>query len=294
MAQVTITQANFMTKVDNYLHDTITGTTSSAGNADKKDLIDSELIHYANDYFNGWWVYVASQLRRISDFQTATGTVEWLTATTAQIGASAAYELHRHNRDKKLISANQALVLAYPWYYSQVEDESTLTGTGSTDTEYQVPATFTEFPEQIAYKVEETNDIEYFDITNFKTRKAAGTMYFYADITLGEPILLVGKTYLTQFTSSASSTTELDNSQADVVAMLAASLFCRELSATANTRDAGRYHDLEKEYKDMFDEHVEKLAEPRLTRDELDYSWLTGVEKESFRDTARGSITHQL
>ena len=283
MAQVTITKANFMTKVDNYLNDNWASTTTSAGNADKKDLIDSELIHYANDYFNGWWVYVASQLRRVSDFQTATGTVEWLTATTAQVGSGVAYALHRYDRNKKIAAAQQALTLAYPWFYSQVEDETTLTGTGSGATEYQVPATFTEFPEKIYYKViTNTTDIEYVEVLDFKTRKAAGVNYFYADITTGEEILLVGKTYLTQFTSVDTSTTELDDSQANVVAMLAASIFCRMMSSTMNTKDAGRYDSLAQRYETMYEEHVKKLAEPRLTETELDFSWITGVESETF------------
>ena len=175
MAQVTITKANFMTKVNNILNDGMTGTTSSAGNADKKDLIDSELSHYKDDYFNGWWVYVASQLRRVSDFTSATGTVDWVTATTAQVGASTAYELHRFDRDKKIVAANQALSMSFPWFYSQVEDETTLTGTGSGATEYEVPAAFTEFPEKIFYKIiTNTTDIEYVEVLNFKTRKAAG------------------------------------------------------------------------------------------------------------------------
>jgi hypothetical protein len=283
MAQVTITKANFLIKVNNYLNDNRTGTTTSAGNADRKDLIDSELAHYKDDYFNGWWVYVASQLRRVSNFTSSTGTVEWVTAVTAQVGSSVAYELHGLDRNKKAVAANQALTLAYPWFYNRVEDETTLKGTGSGDTEYQVPATFTEFPEQIFYKViTNTTDIEYREVLDFKTRKAAGVMYFYADITIDEEILLVGKTYLTQFTSSDTSATELDDSQANVVAMLAAAIFSRMMSSTVNTKDAGRYDSLAQRYEKMYEEQRNKLAEPRLVQPELDYSWLRDVEVTTF------------
>jgi len=284
MAQVTITKANFMTKVNDLLNDNWAGTTTSAGNADKKDLLDSELAHYKDNYFNGWWVYVASQLRRVSDFTSTSGTVEWITAVTAQVGSGVAYELHRYDRDKKVAAANQALSMAFPWFYSQVEDEATLTGTGSGATEYQVPATFTEFPEQIFYKViTNTTDIEYVEVLDFKTRKAAGTMYFYADIPLGEPILLVGKTYLTQFGALDTTTTELDDSQANVVAMLAASIFCRMMSSTVSTNDAGRYDSLAQRYEAMYEEQRDKLAEPRLTEGKLDYSWLTDWERTTFK-----------
>jgi len=54
MAQKTITKANLRTKVKALLNNDWIGTTTSADNADKKDLIDSELSHYKDDYFNGW------------------------------------------------------------------------------------------------------------------------------------------------------------------------------------------------------------------------------------------------
>jgi len=282
MAQVTITKANFMTKVNNLLNDGMTGTTTSAGNADKKDLLDAALVHYKDNYFNGWWVYVASQLRRVSDFISTSGTVEWITATTAQVGSGVAYELHRYDRDKKIAASNQALSMVYPWFYNRVEDEATLTGTGSSATEYIVPATFTEFPEQIFEKYESGSVVDYREILNFETRKAAGTMYFYADITLGEPILLVGKTYLTQFGAADTTTTELDDSQANVVAMLAASIFCRMMSSTVNASDAGRYDSLAQRYENMYEEQRNKLAEPRLVQPKLDWTWLTSEESTTY------------
>lgn len=269
----TTTKTVFIGKMRSILHDNISGTTTSAGDADKKDLIDSSLTYYDDDYFNGWWIYVGTELRRVENFVSSTGTVEVYTAFSSQVGASTAYQLYKHDRDEYVTAANQALRQAYPRFSNLLEDTS-LTGTGSSATEYTVPATFTHFPDEIWYEYEPSSgDVTYYEVTNYQKKGDSGAYYFYADIDTGEPIILRGRVELTEFTSSDTSTTELTSAQADIVAYLAASIFCRMMAASVNAKDAGRYNSLANEFKKIYDGE-ELQDEDKSLPSKIDWSWL--------------------
>ena len=110
-------------------------------------------------------------------------------------------------------------------------------------------------------------------ITDFVAKKLDDKWYFYADITTGDDILLTGKTYLTQFTTDAS-LTELSSGQADVVALLAASILYRNLSGLVNATDSGRFDSLANRYEQMWEAKKVKASMPVLTSEKLDWSWL--------------------
>jgi len=276
---MTIALTAFLTKLNNLIDDNLNGTTDAAGNATFTTLIDSGLSKYDDSYFGDpesntqWWVYTESQLRSIKQFVSASGTISVHKAFAARIATSKAYSIHRFDRDKKKAAINQALNDAYPYFYLRVDDETTLDGTGAGDNEYEVPATFTEFPDQISKKHTSGTIITYTPITDFVVKKLDDKWYFYADITTGDDILLVGKTYLTQFTTDAS-LTELSSGQADVVALLAASILYRNLSGLVNASDSGRFDSLANRYEQMWEAKKVKASMPVLTSEKLDWSWL--------------------
>ena len=270
---------NFLIKLNHLIHDNFTGTTTSGGSTDKLTLVDTALKKFDDGYFGdpnrdpAWWVYYLSQLRSIKAFSGGAGTITVNSAFAAATLTATAYSLHRFDRDQKIAACNQALIAAYPWYYKRVEDEATLTGTGASDNEYTVPATFTEFPEQIFEKQVSGDKITYVPVTDFVVKEKAGSLYFYANITIGNKILLIGKTPLTAFTTDAS-TTELDNAQAEIVAYLAAAYMCRMISASINSSDAGRYDTLATRYENQFFARVGLTQKPRIVSNKLDWGWL--------------------
>ena len=270
---------NFLVDVNNYLDDSMSGTTDSAGNAAKTTFVDSALSKYDDGYFGDpersveWWVYVSSQLRTIKASQSSSGTLEVHKAFSALIASSTAYELHRFDRDKKKIACNQALDAAYPHFYSRLEDSTTLDGKGASDNEYAVPATFVEFPDQIWKKHTATSVITYTPITDFTVMELSDTWKFYANITLDDDIVLVGKKYLSQFTTDTS-TTELTSAQAAVVAMLAVSIFYRTLSGTVNAADSGRFDSLANRFEQMYEQKKWRHCMPLVAPRTIDYGWL--------------------
>lgn len=270
---------NFLVDVNNYLDDSISGTATSDGNAGKTTFVDSALAKYDDGYFGDpkrsveWWAYIASELRPIKRSESSSGTVEVYTAFTAQVTSLTDYEIHRFDRDKKKISCNQALDAAYPYFYNRLEDSTTLDGLGASDNEYEVPSTFVEFPDQIWKKHTSGSVITYTPITNFEVMELSGTTKFYADITLDDDIVLVGKKYLSQFTNDVS-TTELTSAQAAVVAMLAASIFYRTMSGVVNAADSGRFDSLANRFEQMYEQKKWRHCMPLVGQGPLDYSWL--------------------
>jgi len=275
---MSISLTNFLVKLNNLIDDNLNGTTTSNGNVAKTTLIDVGLTKYDDGYFGDpdenseWWVYTESQLRSIRKFVSATGTISVHKAFAALIATSKAYSIHRFDRDKKKVAINQALNDAYPYFYLRVDDETALDGTGAGDNEYEVPATFTEFPDQIWKKHTSGTAITYTPITDFVAKRLDDTWYFYADITTGDDILLIGKTYLTQFTDDAS-TTELTTGQADVVALLAASILYRNLSGLVNATDSERFDSLANRYLEMYERLKVNKIMPRILPENLDWSW---------------------
>ena len=227
------------------IDDSISGTTDADGNTGKTTLIDSALSKYGDGYFGDpdsnveWWVYLTlggtAQLRTIKN-SISDGVLEVHTAFSGQVVTSTAYTLHRFDRVKKTTAINQALYDCYPWFYKELEDDSTLTGTGSSDNEYEVPSAFTDFPTRII--IQELDGSEY-ELGELRDYYVKGTN-FYADIDVGDTIVLIGQTYLSQFTNDAS-TTELSLAQLRVVSLLAASNLYKMLANVVNASDAGRY-----------------------------------------------------
>ncbi len=269
---MTITLVNFLGKVNNLIGDNISGTTDANGTTDKTTFVDSTLATYDDRYFGDpernpqWWAYIGTDLRQIKSSQGETGTVTVFKAFATQVMSSIAYQIHRFDRNKKIIACNEALTYSYPYFYKRVEDATTLDGKGASDTEYTVPTTFTEFPDEIYEKHVSGTSIYYIPIVDYQVVEIGGTMKFYASISTGYDILLVGKKPLTPFTNDAS-TTELTDAQAEVVALLAASMFYRNISGVVNAEDSGRYDSLTERYEAMYEErklrHCMPLIAPR-------------------------------
>ena len=278
---MSITLSSFMTIFNKLIDDNITGTTTSNGNAGGTTFVDSSLCKYEDGYFGDpermpqWWAYVGTTLRQIKNFNSSSGTVEVYTAFGSQVSSSTAYSLHRFDRDKKVIAINQALDEAYPYFYKRIEDATTLDGTGSSDNKYQVPATFTEFPTQIWSIDDDTDEVEHTRIANYHVEEISGTMYFYADITEDEDILLIGKKPLTQFTTDTS-TTELTNSQAAAVALLAAGIFFQSIAGVINAADSGRYDSLSNRYFTRWEDRRRAMAMPVILPEESNEAWTNG------------------
>ena len=276
---MSITLTNFLTHLNNHIDDNITGTTTSAGNAGGTTLVDTLLYKYPDGYFGDeesraqWWLYYNSQLRAIKEFHSDTGTITVYTAFSAQVATASAYEIHRLDRDKKVLAANQALVDCFPWFYNVLEDSTTLVGKGSDDNEYSIPATFTEFPSRIIIRDVDSGGTEYdlYDLKDFTpVGDTTSGMKFYADIDEADVIILQGKTYLSQFTTDTT-TTELNTTEARVVALLAASILYRRMTNTVNSEDSARYAALADRLQLEYEMNKYKLAMPlripRMVRD---------------------------
>ena len=203
----------------------------------------------------------------------SSGTVEVHNAFGSQVTSSTAYEIHRFDRDQKKVAINQALNDSYPWFYKRVDDETTLDGKGSSDNEYEVPADFTEFPDQIFEKATSGTKITYTEIVNYTATEVSGTRYFYADITDGNDILLIGKTHLSQFTNDAS-TTELTDGQASVVALLAASIFYRMLSGVVDASNSERFDSLSNRYDNLYEEKKVRASMPFIMPRKINNEWV--------------------
>lgn len=276
---MTTALTSFLSKVNNLIGDNISSTTTSNGATDKTTFIDSSMSQYDDGYFGDpernpqWWAYIGTDLRTIEQFSKDMGLFKVHLAFTSQVMSGTAYQIHKFDRNKKIIACNEALTYCYPWFYKRVTDETTLDGKGSSDNEYTVPATFIEFPDEIYKKYTSGTTITYTLVTDYTVKDVGGAMKFYANISTGYDILLVGKKPLTQFTNDAS-TTELTDAQADVVALLAASIFYRNVSGVVNAEDSGRFDSLTERYENMYEEKKPQHAMPLLLRREIDWSWL--------------------
>ena len=279
----TITLVNFLQKVSIILDDHISSTTTSAGNAGGTTMIDSALKKYPNGYFGDpnsdpeWWAYISTTLLPIKDFTSSTGTLTLHTAygSPTQIASSTAYSLHNKDRDKKILACNLSLYECFPDFYLRVDDATTLDGTGSSTNKYTVPSAFTEFPDQIWALDDATTAVDRTQITDYEKEEIDGSWYFYANITTGDDILLIGKTFLTQFTvTTDSSTTTLNDLQANTVAYKAASIFCRIKAGTVNSQDAGRFKAMEADHEMTYQRLANNTRMPRILPLKADFdSW---------------------
>ena len=115
--------------------------------------------------------------------------------------------------------------------------------------------------------------IFYYPITHYDAKRVDDTWKFYANITEGDDILLIGKTFLSQFTNDAS-TTELNNLQAETVSLLAASIFCRTYSAKINAEDSGRYDALADNFMMRYEKMKLSTSMPITLQPTVDFGWL--------------------
>ena len=269
----------FLTTFNNLIGDNLSGTTDGDGETDNLTFVDSALSKYEDGYFGDpgsnpeWWAYIGTTLRTIKSSQGSSGTIIVHKAFGSQIMSGTAYGIHHFDREKKFVAINQALNDAYPWFYKRVEDESTLKGTGAGANKYEVPNTFTEFPDQIWKKYESGTKVTYTEIIDYDVKQISDKMYFYANITTDYPILLVGKTYLSQFTNDIS-TTELTSGQADVVCFLAVCIFYRMLSSLVDASDSGRFNSLAGKYENMWEQRKNGAAMPLILPRKINYGWL--------------------
>lgn len=272
------TLPNFLIKLNNLIGDNIVGTTDAAGNADGTTFVDSALSKYEDNYFGDpeknteWWAYIGTALRTIKK-SLSSGTISVHKAFSSPIGANTTYQIHKFDRNKKILACNQALNQAYPVYYNRLEDSSSLDGKGPGDNEYSVPATFTYFPAQIWEKRVSGTQITYIPIIEYTARGSSGAFKFYANITTGNDIVLIGKKELTAFTNDAS-TTELLDAQADIVVLLAGTILYRNISADVNATSSERFDSLANRYEIMWNERKYRCAMPLLAIPDINYGWL--------------------
>lgn len=270
-----------LTKLNILIDDNISGTTSSDGNISKTTFIDSALKKYPDGHFGDpqrdpeWWAYVSTTLRPIKNFDGKTGTILVHNAFSAKVLESVAYSIHKYDRDKKKEAINQALYQAYPWFYKRVEDDDSLTGQGGSDTEYEVPAEFVDFPDQIWQKNASSDNISWTEVVNYQRKEVEGTKYFYASIPTGYTIYLIGKTYLTPFTTDVS-TTELTSGQAEVVALKAAANLYWRMANTVDANDAGRYEAIANRFEGLWDREKIKHRMELLCTRTMNFGWLNG------------------
>lgn len=257
------------------LGDTITGTTSAAGNDEKTTLIDVALARYPDHFFEQKTAFVpktdeAEEEQLIEAFHSPEGIVSVYAAFTNIIVIDRPYEIHLFSPSDKKLAINEGLVEAYPYFYKRIEDAS-LTGTGPSVTEYAVPATFTDdFPDQIWLKTtvgskisyEEFFDVDYKDISGKK---------FYADIPTTKTILLIGKTFLTPLTSEVS--TELTTEQARIVCLKAAAILYGKQVAVVDAQNAERFNTLANQKEFDFQRLVRLNRMPSLFRLSVDWRW---------------------
>ena len=274
----TITLVNFLQKVSIALDDHESSTTTSAGNSGGTTWIDSSLMKYPDGYFGDpnsdpeWWFYSGTTLRPVKSFSGGTGTGTLHNAFGSQIGNSTAYSLHFYDRDKKILACNLALYECFPDFYLRVDDETSLDGLGPTDIDYRVPSAFTEPPDRIWKKHTSGDKITYTQITDYEMVQVDLGWKFYANITEGDDILLEGKTFLAQFTTDTSTTT-LNDMQANTVAYKAASIFCRIKAGTVNSQDAGRFKAMEGDHERTYQTLANSTRMERILPKKMDYSW---------------------
>lgn len=269
-----VTLSEAIEKLNDVIDDNISGTTDSDGDEDGTTLIDSELARYGDSYFGDpdrkpeWFVYIhvdseadVGELRTVKQ-STADGLIVVYKAFSDQIASATSYELHRFDRDKKIKAWNRALSDCYPSFYKKIEDDS-LTGTGGSATEYEVPTTFPDFPDEVWQRNTSDDKITLTRIKGFKVVEIEGTMYFYANITEDDDIVLIGREPLTAFDSTDDeSETELTSTQADTVALLAASNLYRMLSSVVAADMSERYDSLANRYEQMYEVKKFRTAMP--------------------------------
>lgn len=99
-------------------------------------LVDTLLERYGDDYLTDRYLRITANVagnqylvRRVSDFDTATGTLTVAPAFPGTTGISTSYELHRYSPSEKFSALDEARISAYPALGLLVVDDTT-TGDG--------------------------------------------------------------------------------------------------------------------------------------------------------------------
>lgn len=275
---MSITLATIRGILNIILGDTITGITSANGNDEKTTLIDVALARYPDRFFEGKTAFLpktdteAEEEQMIDGFHSPEGIVTVYAAFTKKIVADRAYEIHLFSPSDKKVAINEALVEAYPFFYNRVEDTTLLTGKGPNDTEYSVPAGFTDdFPDQVWLKTTVGSKISYEEFFDVDYKEISGSKKFYADIPTTKTILLIGKTFLTPLTSEVS--TELTTAQAKIVCLKAAAILYGKQTAVVDAENAVRFDVLAGKKELEFQGLVRQKRMPALYHLSVDWEW---------------------
>lgn len=262
--------------IGDYLHSTATG-----GDAAGANLKDTSLAKYPDTYFVDKVVYVTSgasigDVRDIKTFTSSGGVIVPYAVFTATIVSGVTYEIHTFSPADKKTHINQALKDAYPYFYKRIED-ATLTPQGSDDTEYDIPAAFTDdFPEQVWLR--KTTD-EKISLTklNVDFKEVNGAKKFYADIDEDTEavIWLVGKTFLTPFTTDTSSTELTIKEMVPICYKAIANLYYAQ-SVKVDRQDRDDFEKLAQQYDSKFMYEVSQHPMPVLKNTiNMDWGWIT-------------------
>ena len=274
---MSITRAAMRALLDIITDHPYKGTTSGAGEDDKKSFVDEGLGAYPDRWFKNKSAYLpATSEERITVGSHAPEGVIQVSAPFASVVAiTTAYEIHSIPGMVALKNdaLNKALRECFPRYYKYLVDE-TLVGKGSGDNTYSIPVAFArEFPSQLwlkrvnGTKTELTlGDVDYF-------LESDGVRKFVADISPDYTIRLVGRATLTQFTTDVS-TTELSETQADVVCYKAAALLYMALRGERNSaEDVSRYEGLQQEKEMYYEVHSRREGMPAIRRRPMRITW---------------------
>jgi len=111
-------------------------------------------------------------------------------------------------------------------------------------------------------------------LTNFRVLPSGEDAWdFYASIPEDTLITLIGKGRLTAFTTETS-TTELTDSQADIVALKAAAIFYEFYVGSVNSQDSERFDALSNKFHGMYEYEAARLSKPDMKKMKLDWGFL--------------------
>jgi len=130
----TTTLSTILTRLNQRIGDAITGTVTTAINADT-NVVCSDLNKEVNqdDAFNRQWIYFtdennSAEYRKISDYTNSTGTLVVMGASLTDDGADkGSFELHKYDRRNKIRAINQAAREIYPYVFRFLRDRTLIT-----------------------------------------------------------------------------------------------------------------------------------------------------------------------
>ena len=131
---MSLTGAQLLTGLSEFIGDYIAATTTSAGASDGTTIISTILRRYGDDYLRDFYARPTGatnqfEIRRVSSFASATGTCTVAPAYTAQAATSQAIEVHRYDPEEKFKALDAARPRVIDALFKIVHDD-TITGDG--------------------------------------------------------------------------------------------------------------------------------------------------------------------